>query len=43
MAGLGDFTSMCVGSVKGVAGGIKTAGSGFGQLFGNMGSLIKRT
>jgi len=41
--GLGDFTSMCVDSVKGVSTGIKTAGSGFGQLFGNMGNLIKRT
>jgi hypothetical protein len=41
--GLGDFTSMCVDSVKGVSTGIKVAGSGFGQLFGGMGSLIKRT
>tara|TARA_R110000751_G_scaffold52241_1_gene113999 strand:+ start:115 stop:267 length:153 start_codon:yes stop_codon:yes gene_type:complete len=43
MAGLGDFASMCVGSVKGVSTGIKAAGSGFGSLFGNIDGLIRKT
>ena len=43
MAGLGDFTSMCVDSVKGVGTGIKAAGGGFGSLFGNIDGLIRRT
>ena len=43
MAGLGDFASMCVGSVKGVSSGIKSAGSVFGSLFGNIDSLIRKT
>ena len=41
--GLGDFTSMCVDSVKGVSTGIKVAGNGFGSLFGGLDSLIRKT
>ena len=41
--GLGDFTGMCVDSVKGCGGMINGAGKGFASLFGGLDSLIRKT
>jgi hypothetical protein len=41
--GLGDFTAMCVDSVKGCNGVISGVGKGFGSLFGGLDSMVRRT
>ncbi len=41
--GLGDFTAMCVDSVKGCNGVISDVGKGFGSLFGGLDSMVRRT
>jgi hypothetical protein len=41
--GLGDFTEICVNSVKGCNGVISGVGKGFGSLFGGLDSLVRRT
>jgi len=41
--GLGDFTAMCVDSVKGCNGVISGVGKRFGSLFGGLDSMVRRT
>jgi len=41
--GLGDFTAMCVDSVKNVGPAISGVGKGFGSLFGGLDDMVRRT
>lgn len=41
--GLGDFTGMCVESMRGVGRGVEVAGNGFRGLFGGFNDLVRRT
>ena len=41
--GLGDFTAMCVDSVKNVGPAISGVGKGFGTLFGGLNDTNRRT
>tara|TARA_B110000438_G_scaffold3908_1_gene3932 strand:+ start:22253 stop:22381 length:129 start_codon:yes stop_codon:yes gene_type:complete len=41
--GLGDFTEICVNSVKGTGGMIGSAGKGLASFFGGLDGMIRRT